>query len=154
MWEMLSSKPSSGGNDAAGQDDGEEARRLRRRLEPAGVLLLRALMASVWSLVWSEQSSTERAPSGGGVAHLHLHLLRGFSFKQRAVRPVGSCPAYFLETTAVVGPFESLYIQAEAAAAADDDFGPCSMVLLHPVVILVLVPFRAEGVYFNSLVVI
>jgi hypothetical protein len=29
---------------AAGQDDGKEARRRRRRLEPAGVLLLRALI--------------------------------------------------------------------------------------------------------------
>ena len=61
MWEMLSSKPSSGGNDAAGQDDGEEARRLRRRLEPAGVLLLRALMASVWCGPSRAQPSEPRA---------------------------------------------------------------------------------------------
>ena len=61
MWEMLSSKPSSGGDDAAGQDDGEEARRLRRRLEPAGVLLLRALMASVWCGPSRAQPSEPRA---------------------------------------------------------------------------------------------
>ena len=74
MWEMLSSKPSSGGNDAAGQDDGEEARRLRRRLEPAGVLLLRALMSSVWcGPSRAAQPSPERRRS------CPVHLLRGFN---------------------------------------------------------------------------
>ena len=45
-------------------------------------------------------------------------------------------------------------MQAEAeeaaAAAADDDFGPCSMVLLHPIVILVDTPFRTEGEYITT----
>ena len=50
-----------GGDDAAGQDDGEEARHLRRRLEPAGVLLLRALMASVWCGPSRAQPSEPRA---------------------------------------------------------------------------------------------
>ena len=50
-----------GGGDATGQDDGEEARRLRRRLEPAGVLLPRALMASVWCGPSRAQPSEPRA---------------------------------------------------------------------------------------------